>query len=280
MKWKIARGAGDWKPITPVDGEGNVISAQYDGSEPLFAPIWAGDDRTPLLTLAPTWFVDAGDGLLKIRAELLPADSAQLEPGTYTLDVFQAGKVAHFYRGSLEILPSSGSASAPFSYIDFDTLATYAAQVGDLLDAVQDQTNFAEQRAQASRDFDKMVLNRYRPIPGRSRRYVSADGLSPGPYAVFAPAADGSPAPTHDTLRGLLGTTAVVVGADMEEVVSHLALSIIYLGQPGTNNPYREAGSMHYGKAMAAFRACVVEIDTDADGVAEIRIDQDVTFLS
>jgi hypothetical protein len=152
-------------------------------------------------------------------------------------------------------------------------------QVERLQDAVSDETGFAEQRNQASQEFDSWVLSRYQPIPGRSRRYVNPEATGAGSYRAFAPGPTGDPAPSRSTIRSYLGTTKLLPNADVVECVARLALSIIYLAAPGRDNPYREQGNSERQLAIQCFRRALVEFDTNADGVAEVRIDQDVTWL-
>lgn len=275
-RWRVAQGIALSRTGTAVDAAGKAVTA-YTGAEEITGVIWAGDEAAPLITFAPAWLVPA-QGTYAIA--LTPAQTAMLEPGTYTVDIRLADGSADFLRAQLDVLPSAGTAAPLFSYVTFGQLTRFAGQVDRLQDAVADETGFAEQRAQASQDFDRMVLARYRPQPGRSRRYLAADGSAPGPYPVFAPGPGGAPPPTRAAVAALLGTPAVMVNADVVECVARLALSIIYLGQPGRDSPYRESGNSERGLALQAFRRCQVEIDTDADGVAELRLDQDVTFLT
>jgi hypothetical protein len=274
--WILARGlAGAWT-VTLRDSDGAVVTS-YLGTEAIAGTVWGGDDRVPLLTLSPTWD-SAPDGTVTVP--IPAAQSGTLEPGEYGVDVYLADMSANFYRGSLSILPSAGTDATPFSYATYQQMLAFAGQVGRLQDLDTGEALFAPQLAQASTDFDRLVLNRYQPQPGRSMRYVSSGGTSPGAYLVWSPGPGGVDPPTRQQLAGFLGTAAVVVNADLIECVAQLALAQIYLGQPGRQNPYREAGEWHRAAAMDAFRRCFVELDTDGDGVADLRVDQDCIWMS
>jgi hypothetical protein len=261
---------------TARDSKGAVFTG-YTDSTVLAGVVWAGDDRAPLISFTPTW-IDATQGTYSIQ--LSAAQTASLAVGSYTLTVRTADGAGELIRAVLEVGPSPGTAAPLFSYITYQQMMVFSqGQVERLQDAVSDETGFAEQRNQASIDLDAMILARYQPVPGRSRRYVTPDGSAAGPYRAFGPGPTGDPAPSRSTIRGYLGTTKLVLNADVVECVAHLALAIIYLGQPGRDNPYREAGNSERALALQAFRRALIEFDTNGDGVAELRIDQDITWL-
>lgn len=268
IRLEVSQGIDLVKVGVARDGQGAVMSGVFTGMETLAGVVWAGDDRAPLVTWAPTWN-DAANGAFNVA--LSAAQTATLDVGTYTLSVKVADGSNELLRCLLEIAPSAGLADPLFSYISFQEMMVFSGgQVGRLQDVVSDETGFAEQRNEASSQFDAMVLARYQPVPGRSRRY--ADGV----YRGFS----GDAAPSRATIKALLGTDAVILNADVVECVAHLALSIIYLGPPGRDNPYRESGVSERSLGMQAFRRALVEIDTDNDGTADIRLDQDATFLT
>jgi hypothetical protein len=274
---KVSQGIAVDRDGVVKDGNGRAITGTYTGSEILAGVVWAGDDRAPLLTFTPTW-TDAALGTYSFQ--LSAAQTASLDVGTYTVSIKLADGSGEVLRAVLEVGPSPGAAAPLFSYITYQQMMVFSqGQVERLQDAVSDETGFAEQRNHASLEFDAWVLARYQPVPGRSRRYVTPDGGGAGSYRAFGPGPTGDPAPSRSTIRGYLGTTRLLLNADVVECVARLALAIIYLGQPGRDNPYREAGNSERGLALQAFRRCLVEFDTNADGVAEVRIEQDVTWL-
>jgi hypothetical protein len=274
--WRLAQGfAGSWT-VTLRDGNDQVVTT-YTGAEPLAGAVWAGDGRLPLVDLLPVWLNPAAG---QLTVPIAPADSAALEPALYRVEVYPADFSANFYRGSLEVLPAPGTEPTPFSYVTYDQMLMFAGQAGRLQDLDADEAQFAAQRAQASQDFDRLVLNRYEPQPGRSMRYVSADGTTAGPYLRWSVGPAGEDAPGRAVLAGLLGSAAVILNADAVECVAQLALGQIYLGQPGRDNPYRDAGLAHRAAALEAFRRAFVEVDADGDGVADYRVDQDVVWYT
>jgi hypothetical protein len=262
---------------TARDGAGAAMVGFYTGTEPLAGVVWAGDDRAPLLSWTPAW-ADAPGGTYYIA--LTPAQTAALEVGTYSLSVRLADGSGELIRCLLEVEPSAGLAAPLFSYVTFQQMTTFSGgQIRRLQDDDDDETGFAEQRNQASLEFDALVLARYRPVPGRSRRYVAPDGTAPGPYRAFAPGPGGAAAPTRAEVAALLGTAAVIPNADIIECVARLALALVYLHAPGRDNPYREQGNAERQLALQAFRRALVEIDIDGDGVADVRLDQDACWL-
>jgi hypothetical protein len=273
---KVSQGIALDRVGTARDSKGAAFTG-YTDSTVLAGVVWAGDDRAPLITFTPTW-VDATLGTYHIQ--LTAAQTAALDVGSYTLTVRTADGAGELIRAVLEVGPSPGTAAPLFSYITYQQMMVFSqGQIDRLQDAVSDETGFAEQRNQASLEFDAWVLARYQPVPGRSRRYVESGGSGAGSYRTFAPGPANDPAPSRSTIRGYLGTTKLLLNADVVECIAHLALAIIYLGQPGRDNPYREQGNSERQLALVCFRRALVEFDTNADGVAEVRIDQDVTWL-
>jgi hypothetical protein len=171
---KVSQGIGVYKVGVVADGRGKPITNAYTGSEVFVGAVWAGDDRAPLITFTPTWLVPA-QATYDLR--ISPAQTATLEVGTYALNVKFADGSGEVLRALLEILPSPGTAAPLFSYITYQQMMVFSqGQVERLQDAVSDETGFAEQRNQASQEFDSWVLSRYQPVPGRSRRYVDSAG--------------------------------------------------------------------------------------------------------
>jgi hypothetical protein len=275
--WQVTQGiaGGPWVVVVR-DGSGAVYTG-FSGVEALAGIIWSGDTKASLATFTPVW-QDAATG--KVVATIAKTTTAALAPGVYLVEIHVADGSAALFRGQLEVLASAGSGSAPFSYVTFDQMLEFAPRAGRLFDTGSDETGFAEQRAQASLGFDRRVLLRYNPQPGRSRRYVSDDGTAAGPYLRYALGPGGVAAPTRAAIAGYLGTSAVIVNADVKESVARDALANIYDGEPGGGNPYREDAQRERTLAAQAFRRALVEFDTNADGVAEVRVDQDATWLS
>lgn len=257
----------------------NAPITTFTGSEPLTASVWPGETRAALFSPTAAW-VTPGAGSISIH--ITAVQSAGVEPGQYELLVrlTTSGQVVDAYTCTLEVLAASGATASPASYVSFQNLTQFAPRADRLINLSTDESGFALQCAQASREFDRKVLLRYNPQVGRSRRFVSADGTAGGPYLRYASSPDNSPAPTRQTIAGYLGTAALLVNADILEAVAREALAVIYQGEPGAQNPYGASAPQERNLAMAAFRRALIEIDTNADGIAEIRIDQDVTYLT
>jgi hypothetical protein len=272
---QVRQGFGGTWDFEALDGDGQPLP-DVDPDTALEAVVWSGDDREPVVTNTPTW-ADSGppDGTFSLS----PAETASLDPGEYTVDVYPLGRANHYATTRINILAGPGHGAAPFSYITYGQLLMFAPDLPKLFDGETEQSQFAEARAQGSQEFDDLVLARYQPVPGRSRRYLSADGTAAGNYLAYSDGPNGEPSPSRSELAGWLGTTALVMKADVVECVAHLTLDVIYRGQPGKSNPYQEQGTTAKAQAMDAFRRCIVELDTDDDGTADLRVDQDATWM-
>lgn len=281
--YQVTAGAALTIDVTLRDSNGAIVT-DYDGSQALSTSVWAGGERSTSFAATTTWVVPAS-GTISIAID--DDDTADLEPGRYQLltRLDDAGTTVDVYRCSIDILEAPGTGTAPFSYITADKMREFAPEIGRLLDEA-DETNFAEQLNQASLEFDRLVLNRYCPQIGRSRRYTSLDGTTSGAYLRFAPGPEDADAPTRDDLASWLGTPAVVVSADVAECLAHLALSIIYSGEAGRDNLYRQTGGSERALAAACFRGVYLEVDTDLLDVGDRptdrvrgRFHQDITWL-
>jgi hypothetical protein len=242
------------------------------------ANVWAGDDQEPLFHPTVTW-IDA----LTARAKLAiaAAQTAGLEPGLYRLDVFVTppGQRFPLFDGYLELDEAPGLGTAPSVYCTYSDLLKYAPEVAKLA-ARSDQSKFAEQRHAARLLFESMVLDRYRPQPGRTRRYVDASGLNAGPYLRYADPPAGSTVPTTAEIAADLTANALIVSEDVVRCNALLAAAFVYQAQPGRDNVYQQLGQQAMKDAQAQFEQTTLEFDADSDGTPEIRIDRDATFLT
>jgi hypothetical protein len=250
----------------------------YAGTEALTATVWPGGTRAPSFHPTMTWTNPAAAAVL---ITISTAQTQSLTPGLYDLEaaVDAGGGKQPGYGCLIEILAAAAMAAAPWTYLTFEQLRGFSDVIDKLLDLDADRTGFEAQRAQASGELDRRILERYNPSPGRSRRYVN-DAGGPGPYVRYAPSPTGAPSPTRAELSGWLGTSALLISPKMLEFLCRWTLAIIYGGPPGRDNPYLEAAGQERSLALQAFKGAFVEIDTDADGIAELRVDQDVTYMT
>lgn len=265
--------------FTVRDDDGNPITT-YTGDETLTCSIWSGQDQASLATPDAAWLIVA-DGT--VRVAVTPADTASLAPGLYRMSVTLTSgpAVTLIFDGSIDLTSAPGATAAPLTYCSFEDMKLYAPQVQNLQDTRTDLAGFLANRARARAWTDEHCLDGYRPNYGRARRYVSPDGLSSGPHLRWVTAGpDGAPTPTLAELKAVIAAGGLQVTALIREANAHMAAAIVYLNQPGSNNPYHQNGAYHAAKAAALLGGSVIEIDLDDDAAPDVRIGQDVTWLT
>jgi hypothetical protein len=258
----------------------NVLVDDYTDTDPLTCVIWSGQDQASLATPAATW-VDVTQGTVQVV--VAASDVASLLPGVYRMvcRVNHTGSDITFFDGSIELTPAPGMAAALTAYCTFDDLVLYAPQIRQFHDPRVDLAGFLGERARARTCTNEMILDGYRPSHGRARRGVSADGTTAGPYLRWVTSGpNGEPTPALDDLRGYVAAGGLKVTDKIREANAHAAAAIVYLNQPGANNPYNQLGQRHWNLAQSLMASAVIEIDVDNDQVADIRVGQDVTWLA
>lgn len=236
-----------------------------------------GKDQASLFTPALSW--SGGDpttGKVNVVITAAMLAGAGVVPGTYHLEVFATpvsdGQPRGIYDADYEIKPSAGTAPAPSVYAGPDDLTTYAPEIRVLMASDVTETNFADQRHRARTRFERVRLDMYRPMPGRSRRLVN------GCYE-FGPAPDGSAPPTQATVQGWFDAGKLVVTQDILQANACYAAALVYLGGLGRNNE-AELGKQLMIRAEMGMREVVVDFDPTNSGAGTVRIDRDVTYLT
>jgi hypothetical protein len=266
----------DW--VLPIlDKNGAAITTALAG-DPLQATVWMGDDQAALFHPSLTW-IDNTQGTTKLT--VAAAQTAALAAGVYRLECYWIPNNLRrrFFNGFLELEHSAGSAAALSTYCSYNDLLAYAPQVAKLA-AADDQSLFAEERHNARLLFESKVLDRYRPQPGRTRRYVDATGLLAGPFLRYADPPIGSAVPTSAQIAAYLTANKLVVSEDIIRCNALLAAAFVYQANPGAQNVYQQLGQQAAKDAQAQFEQSTLEFDTNSDGTPELRIDRDVTFLT
>jgi hypothetical protein len=279
----VAHGFSDPLLFTIYDEAGNPATG-YTGVNALGCKIWQGQDQASLLNLTPTWATPPN----LVALTITDANSAALPVGRYSMQVWvvaDSGDRNLFYDGALDITETAGSAVAITADISYYDLTLYVPQIRILADSLVDLTGFLTERHGAQQWFASSVLDRYRPQVGRSRRYLNAAGTATGPILKYSPDPMGSSnAPTLDDLKDYFAAGGLCLDKHIMECQAHYAASVIYLGQPGRDNVYQQAGMSHRAQAMALFDQCVVELDTTDPPTDPptpvIRVDRDVTYLT
>jgi hypothetical protein len=278
----VPRGADrSWTFELRDSADGSLI-VDYGASDALDGAIWSGLDQSPLVTLAPAW-IDPTLGQVGIA--LAAADLDTLAPGLYRIEaaVTHDGARLPFLDGALEITPAPGSAATLAVYGTLNDLLLYAPQIQKLQDPRAELAGFLGERARARTWINEACLDGYRPNYGRARRYVSADGTTAGPHLRWVAAGpNGATTPTIADLRAALALGGLRVTEKVREAAAHMAAAIVYLNQPGRDNPYHQLGAQHQARAVELLATAVIEIDLDdpLDGTYDVRVGQDVTWLT
>lgn len=267
--------------LTLRDSSGAVITS-YAGTESLACKIWSGQDQAVLANPAVTW-ITAAEGTVRIT--VTDSDLEDFAVGLYRMQatLVDGATTTLIFDGSINVTSSPGVTTASLTYCTFEDMKLYAPQVQNLQDTRTDLAGFLANRARARTWTNERCLDGYRPNYGRARRYVSADGTAAGPHLRWVTTGpDDATTPTITDLRAALALGGLRVTDLIREANAHMAAAIVYLNQPGNNNPYHQNGAYHASKAAALLKDSVIEIDLDdpLDDTYDVRIGQDVTWLS
>jgi hypothetical protein len=271
---------------------GIAIAGVFTGSDALSAQVFAGDGQPVLFAPTCSW-VDAAAGTIRVAITAAQLAAAAITPGEYLLRVFVTpvsdGQPRLVGQWSIAFTPAPGTDAAPTAYATYRDLGDYSPELQKLQDKLNDLTQFAHERHTARAETDNRILNGYRPVPGRARRYYNAGRTGAGPYGpLYLTAADladpAFAAPTATAVRAWLDAGGLRITPDIAEFNARWASALVYGGQAGTSNAYAQQAVVERGLAEAAWTRAkaALEIDTTSplDGVYEVRIGQDVTWLT
>jgi hypothetical protein len=275
------------RKLTAMSG-GRAITGTFQSGDALSATVWRGEDQSALFNPTVSW-IDAAAGTINLTITAAQLATAAVTAGTYFVKVLVTptidGQPRAVHFGTIRFLAGGGSAAAPVVFATWEDMTQYSPQIEKLQDQDTDQTQFAEERAKARAQTIQRIINRYRPVPGRSRRYMDEERLTAGPYLVFAGSPDGSAAPSPTDLAAWLAgidpaTPHLVLNDDIVEFNARYAAALVYGAQPGRDNAYQQQAGTDYRLAESAWNRAMIEIDTDGDGAADIRVDRDVIYLT
>lgn len=250
-------GADDaWQAVVR-DATGAPVA--FAGTETLAGRVWPGEGR-PTLFAPGVSFVTPGAGL--IRIEVAAVQTAALEPALYRMQVTvtSAGQTAVCWDGSLRLTAAPGTEAAPVSYASYSDVRALAPWVDRLQDPDTDAEGFADQRAEARRWFDTLLLKHF-----RGAGYSS---LGPNGYQMNNLGGPWRSGLTSDYLRDLLAGGALMVRDEVVRCVASMAVSLIcqrQVGQKGGGDYWRLAAwYRHQAEEMA--KTLSAEVDSDGDG--------------
>lgn len=275
---------GRWRITGKTKGRAAVTT--FGGSDTPSAKIWPGGEQPTLVVPTVTWDDPA---LCKVFLTVTPAQQAAagLTAGVYHVEVgatpVSDGMYRVIYDNLIAFKATTGAAAADVSWVTYADLANWSGQIDALQDRDVDRTRFSRQRAQATKEVISYVLRRYCPVPGQARRLVDAAHTGSGSYLNYSGPADGSDPPSRTQLAAWLAVPArVVMSEDLTKAVALKAAAMVYMTNPGTNNPYAQQAAADTAAADLALAQAFVEVDTKTtvDGVPTMRFSRNVTYLT
>lgn len=240
----LAQGADRTWLSTISDEDGPI--EEYTRGNPLTAELSRGDNQPVLATPAVVWTTPPG-----FRLTVTRANTAALEAGIYQLRGFvgEPGGVRKLFLDvRLRIFAGPGTEEEGRSYCTADQIATYFSGLDDLI-GDGDETGFAEQRADASSWIDDILLAHWNGDPSWLRDKLDAGGLVVTPKVVRIAA---------------LKAISIVLGDQLADAQAVAA---------GRQSARQQAGIGFARQASSLVRMLVAEIDTNADGRADILVD-------
>lgn len=253
----------------------NGVSVGYTPDPALEAVVWRGDDQPNLFFPEVLW-ISAVAGTLQLS--IPAADTIGLEPGHYRLRVgLTVGDVRLLaFDGGLDIAEVPGSDLDRTPYVTNRDLLFYYDQLSTLQNYTSDETGFAEQRVDASDQFDRMLIERYNPRPGfvrnRNPTYDPILGYDvPDPALV---------PPSKADLTAYLSAGGLIVEQKAREMVARMTIALILDRQETQDqNPYREHAQTMRDRVTQLWAGYQAQIDSNSNAVPDYLIDRDVIFL-
>jgi hypothetical protein len=259
--YRVTQGAGLEIDVTLADSLGDPVTG-YDGTEPLSSVVWPGGSRSPSFTPATTW-IDPAQGF--IRVTIVEADTAALPPGRYQLltRLVDAGRTVDAYGCTIDILAFAGSGVTPLTYTTDNDLHLYGRSWLAGLQDESDETGFIEQQALARRWLEGIA---------HSKRVGGGLAMTVNGRAI-APRIVGGRSPW---LQEQFDAGALMVTDQVKEVCAKYCLYLICAAQIGTGESattYGKLARMYLSQAEETVSGMTLELDTDHDGWADLRID-------
>ena len=252
-----------------------------DGTYTLSAKVWLGDEIQVLF--APTVQLDGTPPTANILLRFARSQVSSLTPADYSLQIWADKGSDHRELWTdgpavLRILPSPGSATARSAWITYDQLLGYNPAVDLHLDTNRNQSGFLQQRADATDELKKRILDRAKLRPGFTRRrgstYDPIHGYEPQDFAT-------SP-PTKAQIAAAMEANRLRVDIVAREVLARMTLDLI-LGPEITadsrSNPFPAFVIASNARADQLFESWRASIDLDGDAVDDVLIGVDATWL-
>ncbi len=264
--WEVEQGLDATFDVDVRDSQGNLITT-YTGGEALDGLVWPGQDMAQTFALFPVW-VDPSVGLT--TCPVTAADTLNLGVGNYRvrLNLTDAGANHRpYYTGILSVTASAAAAVLAPTYCSYQDMLDLAGWIGDLQDALHDETGFAKQRAAARIRLDSIILHSYR-------------GHTVGQFgehsnAAFSWAYGGGKRRsvlTSPIIRTWLASNFLMVRDEIRTIQAHWSIANVCLANLASGANYISFGAWHQrqGDMMAA--SATAELDINGDGFAEIGV--------
>lgn len=277
---EVVAGADEAWTIQLRDRQGSPL-AGYTTANTLTASMWEGEDRSPVspgVTVA--WAGDGSDGRIILTCPR--AATLSLAPGEYEgLVEVQSGAIRYAaWLGRIAVVGRPGSAAGPYTLCTYATMRMLYPAIERMQVDDADLAGFGRQRALATSDFLKWIIDRYDPRPGFTRR-VSGTYDPSGGWEVqdFA-----TPPPTRAEIRDRLEAGGLVLpgpdAATAGAIVARVAISYVLERQPSDpRGAYATDAAGMLERARADFAMYRAFVDLDDDGAADVLIDRDCTYL-
>lgn len=248
-----------------IQGRTRLVAGVPQGflvEDALSAKVWPGDDRATVLSPTAVW-VDAASCVARVLVD--GGQTTAVAPGSYRLLVLASrdGRSVAIAEAEFVVLPAPGSAAERPSYCTAEDLLNECGWIDQVADLGADQTGFAEQRADAREWFDGLLLAAYQG-GGQSQAFEGVptwgrSSLLSDPWLAGILAAGGL------VLAGPRGRKAVKAN------VYH-ALAQVFRTKLAPGDKYAIYGDLYARKASKEAKTLIAEVDTNADGVADLAL--------
>jgi hypothetical protein len=270
MPISIARGTSRTFGRQMVQADGRTPSTAFVVTDALTCTVWAGDDRAQAAAPAASW-VDATTA--KFRVAFVPADTAGLEEGAYSLAVTatRGTDIVEIWRDVLNVLPRHGAATpAKAAYCTLQHMTTHAPWVHMVHQGETDQTGFLEQRIAARDWLDAVILANHRAPASIPLGAYGSLSASPAAFAALSGRRRSVGPDPH--LRSLLDADKLMLRPAVVRVAAFKAISLVGLAQVGVNNQLAGYGRHFDDRAECDVACLTVEIDSNDDGTPDLVV--------
>ena len=236
----------------------------FTSADTLSAIVWDGANGPAVATPSVAW-IDAPSGTIKLTISAANTATLEVQPWPIRVTVGHAGRTFPAWQGYIDLIPSPGTATELPVYGTFAEMLQYGGTWIKSLLTVANRAGFLEERNRARSTLDEWILARYRPV----RPYGSFGAGASGPYGW------GSLDGPNPVIKGYLDANYLILTPKVKEIVARLALSFACeakLDMTPATDPYAGQALYQWQLAASKARTLVAEIDTNADGFADVTV--------